>query len=489
MHAAKPTSWFGRRRQDLRQVYKRSVAWLSDHWLVNRLLCGALLFVIFWLVCWGHMDSDFGWHLASGNYFRAHGIPRHDVFTYTARNFPWIDHEWGNDVIVSLLYGLGGYGLLAVLYGLLWTAALLLVGWRARLVTLLIAASAMLPYAGIRPVAWTVCLLAVVVRVLQSQRQRWKWALPLLFIPWANLHAGFVTGLAVIAWFTLRERKRYLVYILLLCSLATFVNAYGPRLYVEIARTLFDPELHSQITEWSRFTIYEPSWVFVFLWASGSLLFVGWQPQRWFRLSSLLLLLALSATRNVPLFVIGGLQELDSYLQQAWRAIPKRLEPLQKLVLLTMMACGTLLVLYNVFYVLPLANRQANYPVQAVAYLRSHESQGCEGGNLFNAYDYGGYLIWELPSQPVYIDGRMPSWRDPDGQKYLNRYYQLTNDQIPYQAEFKHYDIRCALLDTTSQSAPLVRELEKNNWQVVLKANNSLLLLAPDNEPGGRGGI
>jgi hypothetical protein len=428
-------------------------------------------------MCWGYLDPDFGWHLASGNYFRAHGIPAHDIFTYTAQNFPWIDHEWGNDIILSILYGAGGYGLVAVLYGLLWTAALLIVGWRARLVTLLIATSALLPYADSRSIAWTVCFVAIVLRILQSQRQRWKWALPLLFIPWANLHAGFIIALAVIAYFALRERKRYLVYILVLSSLATLVNAYGPRLYVEIARTLFDSSLHSQVREWARFTIYESSWVFVLLWATGSLLFVGWQPQKWLRLSSLLLLATLSATRNMPLFVVGGLQELDCYLRQAWQAIPKQLEPLQKLVFLTMVACAALLVLYNALYVLPLTNHKANYPVQAVAYLQTH---GCDGGRIFNDYNYGGYLIWKLPSQPVYIDGRMPSWRAPNGQKYLDKYYQLTKNQIPYQAEFKQYNIRCVLLGTNSQYMPLIHELEENNWHIAIRANNSVLLLAPN---------
>jgi hypothetical protein len=43
------------------------------------------------------------------------------------------------------------------------------------------------------------------------------------------------------------------------------------------------------------------------------------------------------------------------------------------------------------------------YPVGAVAYLRTHELQG----NLFNDYDWGGYLIYHLyPEWRVFIDGR-----------------------------------------------------------------------------------
>ena len=46
----------------------------------------------------------------------------------------------------------------------------------------------------------------------------------------------------------------------------------------------------------------------------------------------------------------------------------------------------------------------ARFPVQAAAYVRDH---GCEGP-LFNDFNWGGYLIWQLyPTYRVSIDGRM----------------------------------------------------------------------------------
>lgn len=41
-------------------------------------------------------------------------------------------------------------------------------------------------------------------------------------------------------------------------------------------------------------------------------------------------------------------------------------------------------------------------PVKAVEYIKAHQLQG----NMLNAYNYGGYLIWALPEHPVFIDGR-----------------------------------------------------------------------------------
>ena len=43
-----------------------------------------------------------------------------------------------------------------------------------------------------------------------------------------------------------------------------------------------------------------------------------------------------------------------------------------------------------------------HFPEKAAAYVESHALEG----PLFNSYNWGGYLIWRLPTLPVSIDGR-----------------------------------------------------------------------------------
>jgi hypothetical protein len=124
---------------------------------------------------------------------------------------------------------------------------------------------------------------------------------------------------------------------------------------------------------------------------------------------------------------------------------------------------------------LPLQNREAAYPAQAVVYLKTH---GCNSGNLFNSYNYGGYLIWKLPGMPVYIDGRMPSWRDASGQKYIDHYEALTQGRIPYQADFSRYNIRCAVIEKGQAAQPLITELDKHGWKTRVSTDNYVLLVA-----------
>ena len=460
-----------RRLRLLKQNYIRRYTYLP-HPKASLLLKFILVFLIFFFLGWSRLDPDFGWHLQAGNYIRQYGIPSHDIFTYTANNFRWIDHEWGNDVIVSLLYSLGGYGLLAALFAGLWTLALFINGLKGRFLVLLLAVIALLPYAGIRPIAWTVCLLAILLRMLTNDSKRIYPFIPILFIVWANLHAGFIVGLAVLAYFAIKTRKKKLALLFLLCVLATFVNVYGPRLYEEIFRTLFDRSLHNQITEWFIFSIPRESIAFVCLWGAGFWIFERKKLKNWLGLGPIMFLASMSASRNVPLFVVTSYRDLDTYYQNFKGEIPDKLKRAKKMTLRLLavaMIIWITFVIYNTFW--PWRQREAPYPTQAVAYLQAHPCTG----HIFNSYDYGGYLIWKLPGQKVYIDGRMPSWRDETGQKYMNRYLQIVSGDS-YQQEFTRYNIQCVLLSGNITDSKLLTNLKSSGWYVAVQSTNSILM-------------
>jgi hypothetical protein len=437
-----------------------------------------LLFSLFWLVGWERLDPDFGWHLQAGNYFRAHGIPAHDIYTYTARSFTWIDHEWGSDVILSLIYGWGGYSLLAAFYALIWSGALMITAARARLFVLITAAIALLPYAGVRPIAWSVLNLAICLRLLNSKDRRWRWALIPLFIVWANLHGGFVIGLLAVVFYAIVKRDVQLLGFFVLCILATLANVYGPRLYVELGRTFSDSEIHKQIAEWMPFLILPASRPFLFLWGAGTVIFLGRKWKQYIRFSMVLLLGVISASRNMPLFVIAATPELNNYFERGRKRIPKQLDARRQILIwaICIYVVGAVAIgAYSNLWPIS-GNREEIYPTHAVAYLQQH---GCEGGNIFNDYNYGGYLIWKLSGRPVYIDGRMPSWRAPDGEKYLDRFYGLLHHPGTYPAVFKQYNIRCVLLQHIKINQKLLSRLKRDHWQPMVISNHSSLLLAP----------
>jgi hypothetical protein len=55
------------------------------------------------------------------------------------------------------------------------------------------------------------------------------------------------------------------------------------------------------------------------------------------------------------------------------------------------------------------------FPVAAVSWVDANRPPG----NLFNAYNWGGYLLWNLPQYPVFVDGRTDLYNDQLLEEYL----------------------------------------------------------------------
>ena len=238
------------------------------------------------------VDTDIGWQMAAGRYLVEHGsVPRHDVFSYTARGAEWIYPPFSG----LLLYGVwraGGYEALtwlgvAAAAGIL---ALLLLPRRAGFVTAALAVIAApkiafhsLPRANL----FTAVLFAVLLLILWRHHHsepgaapalgrkasgRALWLLPVLMAAWVNLNLGFAAGLALLAAYAgmellemlrpaargaARARLRVAVPWLAAAALATLANPWGPRIYAALGRQARVMEEHREtITEWSavRFT-------------------------------------------------------------------------------------------------------------------------------------------------------------------------------------------------------------------------------------------
>jgi hypothetical protein len=61
-------------------------------------------------------DNDCWWHVKSGKFIVENGLPEKDVFTYTAADTEWHNHEWLAQVIFYKVYQAGdasGFGGLA----------------------------------------------------------------------------------------------------------------------------------------------------------------------------------------------------------------------------------------------------------------------------------------------------------------------------------------------------------------------------------------
>lgn len=425
------------------------------------------------------LDPDFGWHLSSGQYILTNGLPQTDIYTYTAADFPWIHHEWLADVINAAIYNLGGTPLLAAVFAGLWTLAVwLMVGkqnWRGAL-SALVAVIAIAQFIAIRDTAWTALLLAATHRIYDRNRAY----VPLLFIAWANLHGGFVIGFAYILWRNLYERRWKDIWLFIAAVGATLLNPYGIGLYREILATLLDPTLHNKVSEWQRFGIDITMIILPLIWLVP--IVSDLYKKRWrgiVRFDVFLLLASFISLRHFLLFGLFSLPRITAFYSQVQlprKHIQEKVFTFKRILYIFSIQLTGLIGLACLVAACITALREPlrfmpenNPPVVAVNSLRQRPC----GGNLFNHYNIGGYLIWQLPEQKVYIDGRMPSWQH-NGVNYMADYLKVTNDEAFQKQQFNKHQIECAVVESGSR---LATSLKSQGWDDEVDKQSDWVLL------------
>jgi len=455
------------------QTWRKQFSW---RWLTWKpAVTFTVVFFIYLIVSLLRLDPDFGWHLRAGEYFLAHGIPLHDIFSYTASNFPWVDHEWLSDVAVASVFSAVGYAGLCALYSALWTLSVWLVGRKAHNLLILLAVIATIPFAGFRAITWSLLGLALLISSSGSKNRKFRWFIPLLFLAWANIHGSFVYGFAYGIYMSIKERNYKLFLLILIGFVLTFINPYGVNLYVEVMRTMTDTSLHWQISEWRYLDIPFMTIPFVIAWMAGFALDGLKKWKNYLGFDVLAFLASISSSRNLVLFITVALAVTDERLRMVARKIPKQLDkPRRRFIVIVGAAffvatIGTVVYGYWNFSIDP----EDYYPRAEVAYL---EKDPCTG-NLFNDYGYGGYLIWKLPGQKVYIDGRMASWSH-GGQKYLDDYFNVLKDEKARKSQFRKYNIQCVLISEGSASnKTIIKDLKKEGWKAPIRDNGGILLI------------
>ena len=67
------------------------------------------------------------------------------------------------------------------------------------------------------------------------------------------------------------------------------------------------------------------------------------------------------------------------------------------------------------------------------------------GRRLYNCYAYGGFLLWWLPEEAVFIDGRMPTWRS-GGRQIFEDYVVLCLTDPPRLSVSSTYSVDWAMM-------------------------------------------
>jgi len=438
-------------------------------------------------------DFDTWWHLAAGRWIATHhAIPATDTLSHTVPDHPWINLQWGFDLVLYLLHARGGPVLLCVVGAIVFSVTVILLlrlvgrdlgsGWGALVVLLsLLAAQERIT---LRPELVSFLLLVGVLSVLEHGRRvegRGLWLLVPLMIVWANVHALFVVGAFAIvcALVGTATRPSHRLMIWGGTALASVVmNPFG------VEGALFPLKLVSRINGSNPVfqTIGEFASPFAARATGVSLVFykivlalgcatailtliVGWRRPRgqaagqdarfdWGGLIFFLGLAVLSAVarRNVAIFAIGTAPFVGRWLSVVLtsgpgrRRLSLRLAPLMAgtaaigAVLAGAAAVtGALYKVDNTPEEFGAGVIEGTFPVRAAAFARA----AALPPKLYNDMSSGGYLSWDDPlGGGVFIDGRLEVYDTP----FVTDYVMAVADPDRWQAEADRYGIQTAII-------------------------------------------
>ncbi|MEW6572121.1 MAG: hypothetical protein AB1374_00575 [Bacillota bacterium] len=450
----------------------------------------------------GILDPDTWWHLAAGRYIAAHqSIPHQDIFSWTVSGEPWITHEWLAEVLFYLAYLAGSFwgvlSLVLLLVALLfafYTKLLLRSGGRypVAVLSLLVTGEMLYPFLEIRPQVLSYLFFVIFLYVLELFREKkdYLFLLPVISVLWANSHGSFFLGPGLAGLYLLTGLSRVrgerlqnlpwdtgqagkLALILLLCLLAAALNPNGFGLLLYPLGTVGDKLMTDNIQEWLSLDfhdLYAQLFLVYYLSVFAAMVITTCR----IRVTDLVLYLLFGAAAFVHgrfaayALLVGGFV-LARYLRPS-------LDIKTDLTRLKAVLVPVLLVFYAVVLAAKAPPQskidyrftdKEDYPVEAVAFLKDNPLDG----KVLNNYGWGGYLIWNLPQEKVFIDGRADVYM----KKVFGDYITITRLRPGAAELLEEYNIKYVFMPAGS---PLVQALTLSpRWSVLYEDQTATILI------------
>lgn len=447
------------------------------------------------------------------------------IFFWIYNNFGF----WPLAIIFSLIAGAA----------FLLAASAIFTSWEYRITAALIGSLASVPIIGIRPQVITLFGLGLIIFLLfrwrRSPSNKLIFWLPLIFLFWVNLHGGFSIGLVVLFLFLFLETTKFfyqkisfwqsssisypktlikiwlvklkqrlfniswfqnevlskqllgkLALILLISILATLINPYGTGIYKEIYNTFAQTQsgayVKEHIGEWQNVTSANAMSYFfiVYVIFLGFLVLLNIKKLDFTLIAFALISLyfGFSSWRHMPIYIVIT---LPLWVSSMKNLVGETLSSMSrsKLVISLLLLVTVLIGWQRVTQTFPLINssekaaRAGNYPYGAVQYIKQHLDEF--PGQMFNEYNWGGYLTWQLPEKKVFIDGRMAIWQLPDRNPFED-HDNFLSGKMNYAQFINKYDIDWVLAYPQRVASYI---LVNADWQIVYQDEISIIIKKP----------
>ncbi len=430
------------------------------------------------------LDPDFGWRLRVGEIILNRGFPATDPFSYTMPSFPFVDHSWAMSVMIALTFPIFSNRFLSLFLAFaVFASVFIAIGrsddddfqhteilaryekWLHPMVIIVISFFFLFFSVRAQILSWLIFSLLNYLLFRKDNYSRYKYFLPLVFLIWANLHGGYFLGLILLSYFVI---FRFLInrkgswkdfLILVLSILVTLITPYGLEGWREVTSSVFDSRLRWTIAEWMpSVTFFDLSMAF---YVAMSTFMVFYKRKEIAKIQYFLfwglLAFGIASRRNMPYFMLYSLPLTVSSINKLYLEVADKKDSRERFRIafnFIRIFSVSLLVfqMYFTYWKNPTLKSTAIkkvdfYPDQAVNYLKGKELEG----KIFSNYGWGGYLIWKLPNEKVFIDGRMPSWRftpkdtNKESPSAYDDYLEILEGELDFNKVSDKYEINYVL--------------------------------------------
>jgi hypothetical protein len=466
-------------------------------------------------------DPDTLWHIRTGEWILSHArVPTVDFYSYTAVGQRWISTEWLSEVLYALAYRIGEWRGVVILSAISCAAIVaiicfhlmanlrfsLAIAWTA--LTALVISHLFLA----RPHIFSYIILIIFfIKLLAAyDRGDFRSSVPILctlMIFWANLHPSFTFGLALLyvvagysfcEKFVRRDYKRcrdelFAVIAVSVCGLITPYGIFSALLTLDTMKMRFTLQ---NVMEWHA-PDFQQARIELFFIVACLMTITGLGIRlRGPRLIvyGMLLILCLSYMRGLAMFYLlmpiilaqpiaksavwcrparhRRVQSFQTYMAKTVSSLDPVLVYLQKRVIVIVAICFAGAAIQTAFFWhrIDVGPPGSAAPKAAIDYV----TKAGIIGNVFNNYNFGGYLIFK--GIPTFIDGRVPPYTD----EFLKEYFDaLTLADIKGAFNLlDRYKVTWVLLLPTD---PLAKALtESRQWtHVYLDKYSTVLVRSP----------
>lgn len=450
-----------------------------------------LIFLLsFLIITKFNIDPDLGWHVAIGDHFLKTGeILRTDKFSWTMAGYSWGNSYFVYQILVAYL--LKNIGLLAtgILFGTIsGFAVLILVTPKPRfsdLFLVVLGAGMTIGNLGVRPHVFDFLLFSLLLVLLSKKMFRKGKFVAFWFIffaIWANLHIGFLIGLAIFSgvvaldflWRAGKSKKVSLavaVFSIIGAFLGTLLTPFHFQIWKSVILESGGPAAWLAIAEFQPVIFFFP--INIFFAATGIIFIYIFKHNRkvepvWLLVGAFLFMLPFLFIYFVLFWGCFFIFISTRYFSFDF----KWEKDLAGRTVVILCAAAAALALFLSFlvnslesYRLDVRLKKDRYPLAAAAILKE---KGLTAG-LFNDYRWGGYLVWQHPELPVFIDGRMAGWRRR-GRSILDDYILILGGNCKLADE---YGIKLLLVEAETKTKCF------DGWNVIYKDPTAKILGKP----------